>query len=221
MPTTAVELLRLTFPRILEFSYLNTLRRKLAGCRSCLDIGCGGGSPTRHLRFQHSVGVDGYLPLLEEARRNRTHTEFVFARAQEIGELFIPGQFDCCVALDLIEHLTKDDGLKLIRDMERIAARKILIFTPSGFLSQRSHEGDLQEHLSGWSADEMRSLGFDVIGMHGARFLRGEEHRHRFRPRALSGVVSAVSHYAFTMRHPERAAAILCVKNVGEATTGR
>jgi len=219
MPTTAVELFRLTFPRILEFSYLNAMRRMLAGCRSCLDIGCGGSSPTRRLGFEHSVGVDGYTPLLDEARRNRTHTEFVFARAQEIGERFTGGQFDCCVALDLIEHLTKEDGLKLIREMERIAAKRILIFTPSGFLSQRSHDGDLQEHLSGWSADEMRSLGFDVIGMHGARVLRGEEHRHRFRPRALSGVISAVSHYAYTRRHPEKAAAILCLKDIVQATT--
>lgn len=175
----------------------------------------------RYLRFEHSVGVDGYPPLLEEAKKNRTHTEFVFSRVQDIGGRFMPGQFDCCVALDLIEHLTKDDGLKLIRDMERIAAKKILIFTPNGFLSQKSHEGDLQEHLSGWSADEMRSLGFDVVGMYGTRFLRGEMHRHKFRPRSLSGVVSAVSHYAFTMRHPEKAAAILCVKNVGQAAAVR
>jgi SAM-dependent methyltransferase len=221
MPTTADELFLLTFPRVLEFSYLNTLRRMLADCRSCLDIGCGGWSPTRHLRFEHSVGVDGHTPLLDEARKNRTHTDFVFARAQEIGEQFAAGQFDCCVALDLIEHLTKGDGLKLIRDMERIAAKKIRIFTPSGFLSQRSRDGDLQEHLSGWSADEMRSLGFEVIGMHGARSLRGEEHRHRFRPYALSGVVSAVSHYAYTRRHPEKAAAILCVKSAVQATALR
>lgn len=218
MPTTALSLFRLTFPRILEFSYLNTLRLMLADCRSCLDIGCGGWSPTRHLQFEHSVGVDGYVPLLDQARRNRTHTEFMFARAQDIGERFMPGQFDCCVALDLIEHLEKDDGLKLIRDMERIASKKILIFTPSGFLSQRSRDGDLQEHLSGWSADEMRSLGFRVIGMHGARFLRGEEHRHRFRPHAISGVISAVSHYGYTKAHPEKAAAILCVKDKGQAT---
>jgi len=215
MPTTSRELFRLTFPRVLQFSYLNTMRGMLADCRTCLDIGCGGWSPVQHLRFEYSVGVEGFPALLDEARKNKTHTEFVFARAQDIGGRFTAGQFDCCVALDLIEHLMKEDGLKLIRDMERIAAKKVLVFTPSGFLSQRSHDGDLQEHLSGWSADEMRSLGFEVFGMHGPRFLRGEEHRHRFRPQALSGVVSAAGHYIHTMRHPEKAAAILCVKKVG------
>jgi hypothetical protein len=123
------------------------------------------------------------------------------------------------VALDLIEHVSKKEGNALIQDMERIASKKILIFTPNGFLRQQSHDGDLQEHLSGWTADEMQSLGFTVIGMHGHKFFRGEHHEHRFRPRRLSGIVSQLSHYCYTRSHAANAAAILCVKNVGDRNT--
>ena len=119
------------------------------------------------------------------------------------------------MALDLIEHLTKEDGLKLIRDMETIAAKKIVIFTPSGFLSQPSHDGDLQEHLSGWEPEEMRKLGFQVLGMQGPKFLRGEEHQHKYRPKQFWGIISALGHYFYTRRRPERAAAMLCVKTLG------
>lgn len=214
MPTSSFDLLKLTFPKALLYSYLNTMRRELADCRSCLDIGCGPESPARHLKFEHSVGVEGYPPALEAARQFGTHNDFVLANATELDRHFSPGQFDCCIGLDLIEHLTKEDGLNLIKTMEKIAAKKILLFTPNGFLTQQSHDGDLQEHLSGWTAEEMRRLGLKVIGMHGWKALRGEQHKHRLKPEALSGVVSALSHILYTRRHPELAAAILCVKDV-------
>lgn len=212
MPTTAFALFKLTFPRLLLFSYLNTMRKELAGCRTCLDIGCGGASPVRHLEFEHSVGVEGHAPTLEAAQKLHTHNEFRFAGATELDKHFAANQFDCCIALDLIEHLTKKDGIKLIREMERIASKKILLFTPNGFLPQQSHKGDLQEHLSGWTADEMKSLGFKVFGMHGHKALRGGQHQHRLKPAALSGIISALTHFLYTRRHAQSAAAILCVK---------
>ena len=215
MPTTALSLFRFSFPRVLLFSYLNTLRNALRGCDTCLDIGCGPSSPITTLNFRQSLGVEGFPAALEVAKENHTHTDFLQARAQDVGKHFSKGSFDCCVALDLIEHLTKEEGLTLIKDMERIASKTIAVFTPNGFLPQQSHHSDLQEHLSGWEPAEMRSLGFTVYGMHGLKSLRGEEHKHRIRPQALSGVISSLSHYAYTKNHPERAAAILCVKSVG------
>ncbi len=212
MPTTAFSLFKLTFPRLLLFSYLNTMRKELADCHSCVDIGCGAGSPVRHLEFEYSVGVEGHAPTLKAAQKLHTHNEFRLAGATELDKHFSENQFDCCIALDLIEHLTKKDGIKLIRDMEQIASRKILIFTPNGFLPQQSHDGDLQEHLSGWSVEEMESLGFKVFGMHGHKALRGGMHQHRLKPAALSGIISALSHFLFFRSHPKNAAAILCVK---------
>jgi cyclopropane fatty-acyl-phospholipid synthase-like methyltransferase len=213
MPTTAFSLLRLTSPKLLLFSYLNTMRKELEQCSSVLDIGCGAGSPVRHLNFDYSVGVEAFAPALAAAQRDHTHTEFSSATATELDAHFSLNQFDCCVALDLIEHLTKHQGMKLIADMERIARKKILLFTPNGFLHQASHEGDLQEHRSGWTAEEMRSLGFRVIGMHGWKRLRGEQHAHRIKPAGLSGILSALTHYTWTRRFPKHAAAILCVKD--------
>lgn len=212
MPYSMMHIFKETFPHVARFTYVTEMHRQLAGCRTCLDVGCGGGSPTRLLGFDFSVGMEAHPPSLELARKNKTHNEFVAARVQDIGRHFRTGQFDCVVALDLIEHLTKEEGLALIREMERIARKKILIFTPNGFLSQQSHDGDLQEHLSGWTAGEMHSLGFTVIGMHGHRWFRGEQHEHRLKPKQLSGVVSELSHYLFTRAHPENAAAILCIK---------
>jgi SAM-dependent methyltransferase len=214
MLKSKASLLREGFPRLAFISYVSEMRRMLSDCRTCLDIGCGSGSPTRFIDFDFRVGIDGHEPSLAMARSGGTHDEYHLLAAQDICKKFSPGQFDCCVALDLIEHLTKVEGFSLIRDMEIIASKKILLFTPGGYLPQVSHNGDMQAHLSGWTAGELRALGFRVVGMHGHRYLRGEEHRHRFRPQSISGIISQISHYAYTRSHPEKAAALLSVKDV-------
>jgi len=214
MTLSTFGLVRRTFPQLGFAAYVAEMRKQLAGCRTCLDIGCGPASPVRFLDFDTTVGIDGHEPTLALARANRTHTEFQLCDVTTIDTRFSKGQFECCVALDVIEHLSKEDGIALIGAMQKIASKKILLFTPNGYLPQQSHDGDLQAHLSGWEPEEMRRVGFTVIGMHGFKFLRGEYHEHRFKPRALSGIVSLISHFLFTRSHPEHASALVCVKSV-------
>jgi SAM-dependent methyltransferase len=202
------------FRRPLFATYLSELANGLRGCTSCLDVGCGAGSPVRLIGLDYLVGIDGHAPSLEEAKRNRTHNEFHCADVRTIGSLFQAESFDACVGLDLIEHLPKGDGFTLLKDMEKLATRRVIIFTPNGFLPQQSQDGDLQEHLSGWEPGEFRNLGYQVIGLHGPKFLRGEFHKSKYLPRSIAGVLSAAGHLAYTRAHPESAAALLCVKHL-------
>lgn len=209
-------LLRQTFPQVAFYLLLKEIRKALKGCRSCLDVGCGTNSPIGFLDLEHTVGLEAHGPSLEIARQHRTHTEFRMGRAEEIGSLFSQGEFDCCIALDLIEHLPKEQGVQFISDLERVTRKAIVLFTPNGFLHQESQDGDLQEHLSGWTVEDMRALGFTVIGMHGHRSLRGEQHRIRYWPGAFWGIISVLTHLFYTRAHPESAAALLCVKKAGK-----
>lgn len=210
----AVFYMKMMFPRINVGIYLAELSRHLEGCRTVLDIGCGGGSPLQHIGIEHLVGVDAHAPSLEAAKRAGTHREYHLTDVRLVGEYFQDRRFDACVALDLVEHLVKADGIKLIRDMERLARKRILVFTPNGFLPQISPEGELQEHLSGWVPAEMEQLGFGVLGMLGPKLLRGEYHQWRHLPQAVASPLSAMSHYLYTRAHPESAAAMLCVKTL-------
>jgi SAM-dependent methyltransferase len=190
------------------------LRNSLEGCESVLDIGCGTAPTMRELGVKHSVGVEGYPPYSEQIRRENLQDELVECDVRDIAKHFQPRQFDACVALDLIEHLTKEDGLKLIQSMETVAKKRVVFFTPSGFLPQRhAANDDLQAHLSGWDADEMRKLGYQVIGLLGPKKLRGEYHRLKGRPTALWALVSLLGQFLHSKSHPEKAAAIMCIKN--------
>ncbi len=189
------------------------LRKALRGSDRVLDIGCGCSMNMRWLGVPHPTGLEGYGPALEEARRRNTHDQLIQGDVRSLDQHFQAGQFDTCVALDVIEHLSKEDGWKMLASMERIATRKVIILTPSGFLPQRHLEqGDLQEHLSGWEAEEMRAQGYKVTGLLGPKSLRGDHHHLKGQPKVFWGMVSLLGHFLYTRYRPAKAAAILCVK---------
>lgn len=191
------------------------LRKALLGCDSILDVGCGVSGKLRELSAPNTTGFEGYLPDFEEARRQNTHDNLIQGDARELSRYFQPRQFDACIALDVIEHFTKEGGLKLMQDMEKIARKKVIFFTPNGFLPQRqSAEGDLQAHLSGWNPVEMENYGYESHGLLGPKSLRGEGHVLKHRPATFWGVISLIGQVTWSQFHPNQAAAILFVKNL-------
>lgn len=190
------------------------IRKALSGCQSVLDIGCGPDSALAIFGFERLVGFEGYAPSLEAARRKGTHHELVLGNVQDLERHFGLGKFDACIAIDVIEHLTKVEGVRMLRAMECIAARKSVILTPNGFLPQgHTDDADLQEHQSGWEPAELRELGYKVAGVLGPKNLRGEYHKLRRGPEWLWGSISLVGQVLYTRWVPSKAAAILCVKS--------
>ena len=189
------------------------LRQILKGCESVLDLGCGPSSPIRSLpRDFHSVGIDIYEKSVEESKRKCIHNEYFVMDTLDIEQKFQPNSFDCVLAIDLIEHLEKKDGVRLIQLMEKIAKKKVVIFTPNGFLFQQERDGNLwQIHRSGWTVQEMRKMGYRVIGMSGIKFLRGERASLKFSPRRVWVVISDLTQL-FVRNRPDKAFQILCIK---------
>jgi SAM-dependent methyltransferase len=197
--------------------YSRALRKALQGCDSVLDIGCGASGRLRRLGIRNTTGFEGYKPDFEEAQRLKTHDHLVHGDARDLPRIFQPRQFDVCVAVDVIEHFTKADGLKLMQDMERIARKRVVFFTPKGFMSQMhtTADDDLQMHLSGWEPAEMKGYGYEVSGQLGPQSLRGEGHNLKYRPKLFWSLISCLGQLTWSHSHPEQAAAILCVKNLG------
>jgi hypothetical protein len=203
--------------------YYEALERACAGCESLLDVGCGAESPVRFFssRLARSVGVDLHEPSLEASRRAGIHGETLQTPVLDVAERFPPKSFDAVVALDVIEHLQKDDGLALLERMESLARRRVVVFTPNGFLPQGPLEGnELQRHLSGWGAGELRGLGYEVEGMTGWRPLRSEEALPAWRPRFLWERVARLTE-PFVRRRPDLAFQLLAVKRLDGDRAGR
>lgn len=191
------------------------LENELKGCHSFLDVGCGINTPIQNYSKQYySVGVDAFEPSIEDSRKKGLHTEYMLMDVLGIDKKFKNNSFDCVVALDLVEHLEKDDELKLIKMMEKIAKQKVIIFTPNGFLHQSQHSGNiLQIHKSGWDAKSMMAYGYKVIGINGYKHLKGEMAEIKYRPHFFWGLISNITQI-FVKNHPEKAFQLLCTKEL-------
>jgi SAM-dependent methyltransferase len=186
------------------------LARETGPDDTVLDLGCGRSSPIQFCRKSLSVGVELFEPYLLESKREHIHDQYVRADVTRIE--FKPRSFDVVIAIDVLEHLDKLAGRELLGRMETWAKRRVVVFTPNGFLRQEPyHENALQEHRSGWTVEEFRSLGFEVHGINGWKRLRGEMAVPRYQPVSLWEKISDVTQKV-TYYWPEMAFQLLATK---------
>lgn len=172
------------------------------GCKKILDLGCGPDSPIKYAKdCTYSLGVDGYRDYIITAKKNKTHSSYMVSNFNNLK--FSNNEFDCLLLIDVIEHMPKEDGYKLIKNAKKWA-KKIIINSPNGFIKQDSLDGNpLQEHLSGWTLNDMKNIGFKCYGLAGFKFLRKEVDNNtmgddllvtiRFYPKIIWFFVSALS----------------------------
>lgn len=188
----------------------------LAGCRTVADVGCGSYSVLRYFTPGRLIlGIDRHEPSLRNNGNLYAGLVLSDVLAAPVGAKSV----DAAVSLDVIEHLERADGERLIEAMEAMARRSVVIYTPNGFLPQKaSADNPWQLHRSGWTVEDFRQRGYTVYGINGAKGLRTEYavlHRH---PRALWEIVARLSHLR-TFGAPERAFALCAVKRLKEPVT--
>lgn len=138
-----------------------------------LDLGAGSGhywdkivanfqDTIFEITLVDAVQVESKLPLTHNVSFNRVVSKVPFGL-----DIFQNSSFDLVVAFDLIEHLTKDEGYILLYEMDRIACKSSIIFTPNGFVWQPpSKNNSFNAHISGWKATELRKLGWSQLRGH-------------------------------------------------------
>lgn len=186
------------------------LKKELQNCRTVLDLGCGRNPAIQNFSISFSVGVEIFNPYLEESKKKKIHNQYIKADVREIE--FKKNSFDAVLALDLAEHLSKEEGYELIKKMEKWAKKKVIIFTPNGFLWQNGYDNNLwQTHKSGWDTEEFKKLGFKVYGINGWRGLRGYKAEMKFKPKLVWITISNLSQKV-TYHFPKYAFQLFCVK---------
>jgi len=199
--------------------YHRALRRVVCDgtCESLLDVGCGESSPIQHFarEIPQRIGVDAHAPSIELSRQRGIHNDYRVMDILAIGKSFGARSVDCVVVLDVIEHLEKSDGHRLLNLIETIARKRVVVYTPNGFLPQPPEtRNEWQLHRSGWTAPEMRDRGYRIIGIGGWRPLRGPWALPRWRPRFLWERLALLTESRLESR-PDSAFQLLCVKEIG------
>ena len=201
------------------------LRRNLKNCSTVLDLGCGPNSPLGALtHLSKRVGVEPFGPYLQSARNLGTHDEFHQKLITELD--FEECSFDAVIMIDVIEHMTEEDGLNALRLAEKWASKKVIINSPNGFIPQKSLDGNpLQEHKSGWSFDRMKELGYNSRGLAGPKWMRQEVASDtmgddlltsiRFRPKIVWFIIATLLQ-PIVYRFPRFAFSLMSVMDVRE-----
>ena len=204
---------------------LYCLRRALRGCSSALDLGCGPDSSLQYCNIAYSIGVDIFLPFIELSKKKRIHQGYIAADIPRID--FKPKSFDAVVLIEVLEHLSKEEGAELLEKAQGWARKKVIVSTPNGFLPQAGLSGNPYEtHRSGWKVGELKHRGYEACGMAGWKFLRKENTQEgygvsgnaifstiRFRPRVFWVAVSALTQL-FTYYFPVLAHSVFYVKDI-------
>ena len=195
--------------------YYGAIEKELRGSKSVLDVGCGDNSPLARVKGNfNSVGIDVYEPSIRKSKKAKIHNDYRVGDILKLERFFKPKSFDAVIALDVVEHFKKDDALKLIKSMDKIARKKVIILTPHGFAKQDAYDGNVfQEHKSGWSISDFKNLGFKIYGMRGFKFLRGGEGcaTIMLKPWIIWGVISSLSQ-PITYIIPQIACQLLAIK---------
>lgn len=190
------------------------LKRELSGCDAVLDLGCGHHSPIQRCNIPFSVGVEVFEPYLQESKRRGIHSQYIQADIRELE--FKPKSFDAVIAVEVLEHLTKQEGAELVHKMEKWARKKVVVTTPNEYLRQYVYDDNpLQQHRSGWSVKELRKLEFKVFGLNGWKRLGGYRGSTKYKPPLLWGIISDLTQ-KITYYYPGIAFQLLAVKPIDE-----
>lgn len=157
-----------TAPRL---SYRPMVRRLASGCVSVLDVGTGLMHSLEDLPCPVKIGLEAHRPYLEHRRIPEAVP--VNASALELEAIFVPCAVDLVTMIDVLEHFEPADAHGVLRQVESIARRRVLLFTPRGDFPQQGHDAfglggeELQRHRSQWEPEDLTERGYRVVVLEG------------------------------------------------------
>lgn len=134
---------------------------------SVLDVACGLSLKSKFLPAQIRVGVDIFDEYFKHIESDVPYVVVKYD-VRKLRDIFMPKSFDLVIACDIIEHLEKDESFDMIKQMEEIAKKAVIIENPHGFVPQNidilGYGGhDVQTHRSAWEKGDLEKLGYKVL----------------------------------------------------------
>jgi hypothetical protein len=189
-----------------------------------LDIGSGESSHLSKFRPHiKTIGLDAHT--IEIAKKNNQHDYYIMADIIEMSVEHIQDKLykiagvdkvDLVTMYGVIEHFPKYDAWEILKKVEMVSKRFVLLETPNGFVPQGPEYGNpYQRHLSGWFPHDFSGLGYTVYGSYGTRYMRGYMGEPRIKfpgARLLDDIV--LTRVLFCKKFPQHAFNITAIKDL-------
>lgn len=193
--------------------FLNSLISNLTPIlvnKKVVDVGCGKGingyvlRTTRDLEGATLIGLDVNEWFLDFCKHHRVYDKYVKAKIPTLP--FSDKSIDFLICTEVIEHLTKRDGQKLLSEIDRVCRGRALVSTPNVFFDT-IHNKDADAHRSLWAPNDFRTAGYSVYGMGFKVALLYNQPLLKFK-QALYYIMTPLSYFI-----PEFGGALVCVKD--------
>ena len=160
--------LSLLYPIFHKVDYC--VQKELKDCQIVLDLGCGPSSPIKNAKnIKYSVGVEIFKPYLNLSKKQKIHNKYIQKNILDLD--FPKNSFDAVVLIEVLEHISKKDGYKLLKLANKWAKKKVILSTPNNYFPmEKVDQNPYQKHLSGWSAPELKKMGYKIYGVSGLKF---------------------------------------------------
>jgi predicted SAM-dependent methyltransferase len=143
-----------------------------------LDIGCGV-RPQAFIVPKVHYCYEPYQEYCEILRQKRKGDEYRVIRnktAQDAVKDFTSKSVDTIFMLDVLEHINKEDGKKILKKCLSIARNQVIVFSPLGFMKQEYTNGEKdawglsglywQTHKSAWGVQDFDSKWTILVSKH-------------------------------------------------------
>jgi predicted TPR repeat methyltransferase len=139
-----------------------------------LDLGCGQGVAGEVFNKNHTykfVGVDIFKPYLKKVRDTGYYDKVEYANLTKYR--IKRDTYDVIIIFQVLEHMSKKDGILILKKAMRSAKRAVIASIPNGECEQDEYDKNpYQKHHSKWTKKDFIKLGFDVHGQ-GLKFVYG------------------------------------------------
>lgn len=127
-----------------------------------LEVACGIGYNAKHLAgiVRHVTAIDSDEKTIQENRERYVADNLDFRVMDALNLEFPHDIFDAVVCVDLLEHLNKKDGLKLLKELTRVLVPQGTLFltTPRRIPKSKRSKNRLDSHIHEYSFKELKNV---------------------------------------------------------------
>jgi len=205
----------------IPFVYSWYLRILADSPKTVLDMGCGDGTLMEGIAGENwrITGIDIYEKDISNAEKKGIYEKLIKGDLVKVVKKLVTQKqkYDLVFCSQVIEHITKQEGEKLLDLSEKLAKKRIYFGTPRGFMRQPEvflKGNPYQYHKSGWSIKDFTSSGYRVYGI-GFNPVWTEKGLGRSKNKLVFLVASLVSYVLAPIIFfaPELASGIMAVKD--------
>lgn len=111
------------------------------------------------VRIDGIEGCDFYVTPVHEY----CYDNMIIGDALKVLPTLEDNSYELVLAIDILEHFDKPEGLVFLSELKRIASRAVLVSTPKEFIEQVVEANPYEDHRSVWDSNELSTCGYTNV----------------------------------------------------------